>query len=59
MILIIKHIPIEGPETLADFFAAKEFDLKTVDLSQGERLPADLSGLQEKMRKMNRIPKRK
>ena len=46
MILYIKHIPIEGPETLGDFFQAQGFDTKTVDLSQGDKLPQDLSGIQ-------------
>jgi GMP synthase (glutamine-hydrolysing) len=39
MILIIKHAQVEGPGTLADFFEASSWNLKTVDLWQGENLP--------------------
>lgn len=46
MILFIKHISIEGPETLGDFFKSRGFDSKTVDLSLGEKLPHDLSEIQ-------------
>lgn len=43
MILFIKHIEIEGPETLAPFFKNKGFSLKTIDLSQGDCLSQDFS----------------
>ena len=43
MIIFIKNITIEGPETLGDFFYKEGFKDKTVDLSRGERLPSDLS----------------
>ena len=43
MIVFIKNITIEGPETLGDFFCKEGFKGKTVDLSRGERLPPDLS----------------
>ncbi len=46
MILVIQHIPIEGPETLGDFLKARDFAIQTVDLSRGEKLPADFSALQ-------------
>jgi len=42
MILIIKHIDIEGPGTLEDFLK-QSFHLKTVDLSKDDSLPDDLS----------------
>ncbi|MBF0485799.1 MAG: type 1 glutamine amidotransferase [Candidatus Omnitrophica bacterium] len=45
MILFIKHIDIEGPETLGTFFEAAGFTLETVSLHQGERLPSDLTQL--------------
>lgn len=37
MILYIKHIDIEGPETLGDFFAAKGFDSLTVEMGLNEQ----------------------
>lgn len=43
MILIIKHIDIEGPETIGAYLKARGFSLRIIDLSLGERLPADLS----------------
>ena len=46
MILIIKHIACEGPGTMEEFFRLREFRLKTVDLSQGDSLPGDLSGIE-------------
>ncbi len=39
MILFIKHIAIEGPETLAPFLRSKGFQLKEIDLSKGDSLP--------------------
>lgn len=39
MILIIKHIDIEGPGTLGDFLEEKGFRLKIVDLGKGDLLP--------------------
>lgn len=41
MILFIKHIDIEGPETLKEFFERKGFQTRTVDLAQGDALPDD------------------
>lgn len=45
MILFIKHINIEGPETLAPFFVTQGFPLKEIDLSQGDSLPGDMAGI--------------
>ncbi len=45
-ILFIKHINIEGPETLGVFFQEKGLDMQTIELSDGERLPEDLTGIQ-------------
>lgn len=45
MILFIKHVEIEGPETLGPFFAAKGFRLMTANLHDGDGLPADPHGL--------------
>jgi len=41
VILIVKHIGIEGPGTLGDFFKAKGEVLRTVELGAGEALPDD------------------
>lgn len=46
MILYIKHINLEGPETLGAFFARQGFSSKTVEVWDGEALPEDLSGIQ-------------
>jgi len=46
MILFIKNISIEGPETLGDFFAEKGFLSQTVDLSLGEKLPSSLNEIE-------------
>ena len=45
MILFIKHVDIEGPETLGAFFEKKGFALSEVDLYHGHRLPSDLKGV--------------
>lgn len=45
MILFIKHINIEGPETLGTFFKAKGHRLGVVGLHNGERLPQSLCGI--------------
>lgn len=45
MILFIKNIGIEGPETIGDFFQQKGFSVQTLDLQQGDRLPGGLDGL--------------
>jgi GMP synthase (glutamine-hydrolysing) len=41
VILIVKHIGIEGPGTLGDFFKAKGEVLRTVELGAGDALPDD------------------
>ena len=46
MILFIKHIDIEGPETLGEFFAARGYASQTIDLSRGEDLPTDFADIQ-------------
>ena len=42
MILFIKHVDIEGPETLGAFFEKKGYSLSVVALHRGEKLPVDL-----------------
>ena len=41
MILIVKHIDIEGPGTLGDFLKAQGEPFRIIELGAGERLPAD------------------
>ncbi len=41
MILIIKHIDIEGPGTLGDFLNAQREPFSIIELGTGEKLPAD------------------
>lgn len=45
MVLIIKHIAIEGPGTIAEFFDQQKIDYRIVELSQGERLPGNLKNI--------------
>jgi GMP synthase (glutamine-hydrolysing) len=45
MILFIKHVDIEGPETLGEFFSREKFPTRTIDLSAGDRLPENFIGL--------------
>lgn len=45
MIVFIKHIAIEGPETMGAFFHEKGFDVKIIELQRGEALPSDLSNV--------------
>jgi len=46
MILIIKHISIEGPGIIADFFKNKTGKVKTVELDKGDKLPENLSEIE-------------
>ena len=41
MILFIKHVEIEGPETLGAFFVEQGYRLQVVNLHAGEHLPDD------------------
>ena len=45
MILIIKHIDIEGPGTLGDFLESQGEAFRIVELGAGEKLPADPAAL--------------
>lgn len=42
MILFVKHIDIEGPGSVEEFFRNTTWSLQTVNLAQGERLPDNL-----------------
>ena len=39
MILILKHVEIEGPETIGQFFTDEGFEIRVLDLYKGDRLP--------------------
>ena len=39
MILIIKHVEIEGPETIGQFFTDEGFGIKVLDLHKGDYIP--------------------
>jgi GMP synthase-like glutamine amidotransferase len=43
MILFVKHIDIEGPDSFGEFFMRKGIDLRTVDLHRQGSLPDDVS----------------
>ncbi len=45
MILFIKHVDIEGPETLGVNFEKRGFPLSVIDLHRGTKLPATLKGV--------------
>jgi GMP synthase-like glutamine amidotransferase len=45
MILIIKHIDIEGPGTLGDFLLKKGEPFRVVELNAGEKFSKDLKGI--------------
>ena len=46
MILIIKHIDIEGPGTIEDYLQEAGYKLKTIDLHEGGQLPKDFSDIE-------------
>ena len=46
MILIIKHIGIEGPGTIEDYLRTRGYQLQTVSLHDGDPLPDDWAGME-------------
>lgn len=46
MILFIKHIPIEGPDTLGEFLVRRGIVCREIDLSRGDQLPPSLDGIE-------------
>ncbi|MEW6101942.1 MAG: type 1 glutamine amidotransferase [Candidatus Omnitrophota bacterium] len=46
MILVIKHIDIEGPGSMEDYFLNTPLRLKEIDLSRGDALPDDLKDIE-------------
>ena len=45
MIVIIKHISIEGPGIIGEFFKNMPWEVKGLELAKGDRLPQDLCGI--------------
>lgn len=45
MILFIKHINIEGPETLGEFFKCRGHEIKMIELGADELLPDNLNNI--------------
>lgn len=45
MILIVKHIDIEGPGTFGDFLLQKNIPFKIIDLGAGEQLPHNFNDI--------------
>ena len=45
MILIVKHIDIEGPGTIGDFLDRKKIPYKIIDLGAGDSFPHDFSSI--------------
>jgi hypothetical protein len=43
MIVIIKHISIEGPGIIGEFFENMPWEVKAFELDKGDRLPEDLN----------------
>ena len=44
--LVLKHVAVEGPGTLAPYLEARSWKLDTVELYTGDRLPKDARGYQ-------------
>ena len=45
MILIIKHIDIEGPGTLGDFLKSRKYNSIVTDLGAGQHLPKNFKNI--------------
>jgi len=43
MLLILKHIAIEGPGTIGEYFQKKGYPCRIIELENGEGIPTDLS----------------
>lgn len=46
MILYIKHVDIEGPETIAPFFESKGFSSKIIELYNGQPFPTEFDDIE-------------
>lgn len=46
MIIVIKHIDIEGPETLGAYLLGKGFELQTVAMESNDPFPENLDGIE-------------
>ena len=45
MIVFLKHIGIEGPGTMGDFFKNVGFKIRIIDLEAGESFPSSLDDI--------------
>src|SRR5207237_6580053 len=45
-VLVLQHVAVEGPGTLASYLAARGWTLETAALYEGARLPEDAQGYQ-------------
>src|SRR3989338_6438604 len=45
MILIVKHVSHEGAGTIEEFVVKKRFDVRTLELYNGDAFPVELSGI--------------
>lgn len=45
MILIIKHVSSEGPGLIGGLFYKHHYDIKTIDLEHGDKLPKNINGI--------------
>lgn len=43
MLLILKHIAIEGPGTIGEYFQKKGYPCRIIELENGEKVPTDLN----------------
>ncbi len=46
MILFLKHIDIEGPETFSQFFEGNGFGVEIIELQDGDSLPKNFNGIE-------------
>jgi GMP synthase-like glutamine amidotransferase len=46
MILIVKHVAVEGPGIILDFFENTKWSTKIIDLGKGDALPSNLQNIE-------------
>ena len=46
MIVVLRHISIEGPGIIGDFFEKSEYLLKIIELDNGDKLPGDFKDIE-------------
>ena len=50
-IIVLQHIKIEDPGYIKDLMLADGFNLTTIELDEGEKIPDDLNKLSSKLYK--------